>query len=386
MNKVTSNRRPAILCVANWKSDVGYAWWLMESYWVKISEMYAKQYDTLLAYPEINSVPEAIEHSDITYFQHTFRATSFDDIKRNIALIKKYNIKVLYLSDYGVSSPAFALYRMAGVEKIIVHDHTPGLRSKATGLKKQLKKIKANLPLLRADAAFGATSFVTRRLTETACFDASRCYTVQNGILPFNATATSKDRWHQLVGDTNAKVIVTAARANRYKGIDFALKTIANLVHTHNQINIVYLLCGDGPDLEGFKQQAKALNIEAYCRFPGRVNNASELLGYCYVGFQPAQGEVGYSLSILEYMYAGLPVIVPDNVSVCEATENNKTGAIYPSADDELAAKAIAGYLDNTDRQQQHGAMAKQTVEQCFTLQATHQALADALTSVVGRQ
>ncbi|QPG06394.1 glycosyltransferase family 4 protein [Salinimonas marina] len=380
-----NSAKPAILCVANWKSDVGYAWWLMESYWVKISELYADKYTTLLAYPEINAVPEAIENSDIHYFQHSFRASSVGDIRRNMALIKKHNIKVLYLSDYGVSAPDYALYRTAGVEKIIVHDHTPGLRTKASGIKKLLKKVKANLPLMRADAAFGATGFVTRRLTDTACFDASRCYTVQNGILPFNPTATPENRWQQLVGNTGARVIVTAARANRYKGIDFALQVVAELVHTHKQTDIIYLLCGDGPDLEAFREQAASLGIESYCRFPGRVDNASQLLGYCYLGFQPAQGEVGYSLSILEYMYAGLPVVVPDNKSVCEATANNKTGTIYPQGNVKLAADAIAGYLDNPASQQRQGAAAKQTVEQQYTLHATHNALAHAFTSVVGR-
>lgn len=375
---------PGILCVANWKSDVGYAWWLMESYWVKISELYAGRYQTYLAYPEINTVPEAITHSDIQYFAHTFAVNSLADIKQNLALIRRYNIQVLYLSDYGVSSLVYALYRLAGVKKIIVHDHTPGLRTTAGGVKKVLKTVKANFPLLSADAAFGATAFVTQRLQKTACFTANRCFTVQNGIRPFTPAANAAARIAAIGAKLPDKLIVTAARANAYKGIGFAIEVMAHLVHKLQATGFKYVLFGDGPDLESFRQQASQAAVQDYCLFPGRIDNASELLAQCYLGFQPAQGEVGYSLSILEYMYAGLPVIVPDNPSVCEATEDGKTGAIYPKEDVEAAAHAIHTYLNDPARQARHGAQATQTVAQQYTLQATHSALAHALQQVIG--
>lgn len=381
---MSSKKKPGILCVANWKSDVGYAWWLMESYWVRISEVFKDSHTTFLAYPEINAVPQHIEDSEIRYFQHTFRPERFSDIRRNTALIKKHNIQVLYLSDYGVSSIAYAMYRAAGVKKIIVHDHTPGLRTKATGLKRHLKTIKANFPLARADAAFGATSFVTRRLTETACFSAARCYTIQNGILPFECAPPDDGRLRRLFSGSRNKVIVTAARANKYKGIDFALEVIAELVHSHHITDISYLLCGDGPDLENFRQQAKSLDITQYCHFPGRIDKASEIFCHCYLGFQPAKGEVGYSLSILEYMYAGLPVIVPNNPSVCEATDDGENGAVYEENNVKSAAASIANYLNNPSSQALHGAKAKEKVERLYTLESAHRAFEQSIKKVVG--
>ena len=385
MKKVTASNLPAILCVANWKSDVGYAWWLMESYWVKISELYADKYTTLLAYPEINAVPEAIENSDIHYFQHTFRTTSFSDIKHNMALIRKYNIKVLYLSDYGVSAPAYAFYRLAGVEKIIVHDHTPGLRTKASGVKKLLKKGKANLPFMRADAAFGATEFVTSRLINTSCFSSSRCYTIQNGIVPFEVAAEHEQDTPAFFPADDKRVIVTAARANKYKGIEFALKVMAELVDQRGRRDVSYMLFGDGPDLEEFKALAEQLSISAYCYFPGRVDNAKNWFSRCYLGFQPSRGEVGYSLSILEYMYARLPVLVPDNPSVSEATSNGKNGAVYEEDDVQSAVNAIENYLNNPDVQKTHGEAAHKMVQRQYTLSSTHMAFSQAVQKVIGK-
>ena len=184
-------------------------------------------------------------------------------------------------------------------------------------------------------------------------------------------------------GPEDINLIVTAARANSYKGIDFALDVIAILVEKNCFDRFGYILFGDGPDLERFKRKAKELAIEDYCFFPGRVNNASELLGNCSVGFQPSSGEVGYSLSILEYMYAGLPVVVPDNPSVCNATEDGRTGAVYVEGDVTSAADAIGKYLSSSIVRSQHGNKAKAKVEEKYTLDRTHKALIDAIKAVI---
>ena len=388
-----SDQPQGILCVANWKSDVGYAWWLMESYWAKICEHFSPRYRVHLAYPEINTVPQVIEASAITCHLHAFAGNSWADIKRNIVFIKQHNIKVLYLSDYGVSSMAFAMYRLAGVRYIISHDHTPGLRTVASGAKKWLKTIKANFPLMSVDAGFGATEFVARRLHETSCLKQSKCFAIKNGIKVADSAETAekkaKESAHTAVANpvigqfSGRRVIVTAARANRYKGIDFALKVIAELVVNRGYTDIVYLLCGDGPDLQEFQQQSISLGIEANCIFAGRVEGVTQVFKHCYLGFQPSQGEVGYSLSILEYMYEYLPVIVPGNRSVCEATEQGVTGAIYTDREVDSAADAIALYLDDPALQQQHGMQAHKKVVSEYTLAATHQSLIKAMEKVI---
>ena len=55
--------QPAILLVANWDADVGYAWWLIETFWLKISESFSENYKCYLAYPSNSKTPEAIKNS-----------------------------------------------------------------------------------------------------------------------------------------------------------------------------------------------------------------------------------------------------------------------------------------------------------------------------------
>lgn len=51
----------AILLVANFSSDVGYAWWLMENFWVTIARHYhGHGKRSILIYPRISAVPKAV--------------------------------------------------------------------------------------------------------------------------------------------------------------------------------------------------------------------------------------------------------------------------------------------------------------------------------------
>ncbi len=384
---MSSVAKPKILCVANWQSDVGYAWWLMESYWVKISETFEPKYETWIAYPTINTIPEEIEESSIKCKRHNFAATTVSSVLQNVQFIRKNNIKILYLSDYGVARFQYFLYRLAGIRKIIVHDHSPGLRTKPKGIKRFLKKLYVNSRFTRVDAAFGATSFVTQRTLDTSCFAEKRCFTVPNGIRLINSSNLVSPLQAQMekAALSNKTIIVTASRANRYKGVFFALDVIHQLVKKDGFSNIFYLFCGDGPDLEAMVAHAEKLGITEYCSFPGRVNNVRSLYSCCDIGFQPSQGEVGYSLSILEYMIEGLPVIVPDNKSVCSATEDGNTGKIYKENDISSACDAFRFYLTQPEKLASNGKSARHTVEADYTLEKTHAALVLALKKIINQ-
>ncbi|MCK4709513.1 MAG: glycosyltransferase, partial [Gammaproteobacteria bacterium] len=61
-----------------------------------------------------------------------------------------------------------------------------------------------------------------------------------------------------------------------------------------------------------------------------------------------SKGEVGYSLSILEYMSAGLATIVPDNPSTCLATRDSETGLTYPHGNIKAACESIKQCFSST--------------------------------------
>lgn len=377
-------RSASILLVANWDSDVGYAWWLMESYWAAIAHHYADQYRILLAYPSISTVPTVIKNAPIECHRINFRDTDAASLRAQAAFIKQHKVKALYLSDGPMVSLAYALYRLSGVRHIINHDHTPGERCPPAGWKLALKKLLNRFPGCYADGVFAATEYVRQRHLSVTAIPEQRCFTVQNG-LPEAGEIAACDLTQQFGIPDDRCVVVTTGRANRYKGIDFAIRVVAQTIHQHHQTKLHYLFCGDGPDLEAFRAEVESLGIADHVSMPGRLNNIPEVLKAADCAFHPSSGEVGYSMSILEYMQASLPVLVPDNPSVCGATRHEIDGLHYRERDESAAAEALNQLVNDPELRSRYGSEAQQRVNSEFSLARGHRQLLAGMDAVIKR-
>ena len=243
-----------VLLVANWDSNVGYAWWLMESFWAVIANNFPS-YQCHLAYPSISEIPEAISNAPITTHHLDFRELNSHSFIEQLRFLKQHNIKVIYYSDKPSWALRYWLYRLAGVHSIIVHDHTPGLRSPATGFKKLFKTLIHRVPGLAADGMIATTDFVRQRHIQVNCIPPHKCHVATNGIPELTDTSVA-DPYALYDIPASRKILVMTGRANQYKGIGFILDCIATLIKNGNTPDLHFLFLGDGPDLEHFREQA----------------------------------------------------------------------------------------------------------------------------------
>jgi glycosyltransferase involved in cell wall biosynthesis len=373
---------PGLLLVANWESSVGYAWWLMESYWTTIARQYGEKYMIHLAYPLIQTIPTAILETKIECHETNFRGKNLTMLANQCQFIKRHNIKTIYFSDAPSWQLRYLIYRLCGVKKIIVHDHTPGNRLASTGLKKIFKTAIHRFPWIRANAMIATTKFVQNRHLHVNCFPPQDCHVVTNGIPDATDYRDINVRKRYQIPKNNLLMVMTG-RANRYKGVDFALTCLASVIHNKLKDNIHFLFLGDGPDLDDFRDHALRLNITNYTTLPGKVNNVPSILKNCDFAFHPSRGEVGYSLSILEYMQNGLPVIVPNNPSVCGATVNGETGITYQEDSIEEASAAIVTLLEDHNLRKEMGLKARTHQQKHFDLENSHRELLHILSKVI---
>lgn len=369
--KRSSSKKPALLLVANWDSDVGYAWWLIESYWVELAKRYHEYYSPILAYPSISKIPDKIVQAPVAVKTANFSSFS-RGLFGQLMFLSRNNVTAIYFSDKPARHFAYLLFRLFGVRKIIVHDHTPGLRTLPGKWKRWAKRIVWAVPGIKADVCIGATEFVRQRFIDIACVPASRCHAVTNGI-PISLPPIKSIHEHFSVS-VDRKIIVTAARANRYKGGFFALDVLAELIRLGVR-NWHYIYMGDGPDLASLKEHRDKLGLSEYVTFPGKIDDIRSLMQSSYMAFHPSNGEVGYSLSILEYMLCGLPVVVPDNPSVCAATSPKIDGEVYSEFDLKDAAAKIKELLLDTEKASLFGKNARSRVEQTYSLDRSHKSL-----------
>jgi len=159
--------QPTLLLVANYDSGVGYAWWLMESYWVRLAQAYAPSHGVMLAYPSISKLPASIAAAPLRPEVCDFSGTDPASVLRQAKFVMATKVKTVYFTDQSVLHWRYLVLRLAGVRTIIVHDHTPGMRARPSGLKRLLKRFIYGLPWVTGDAVIGATDFVRMRHIES---------------------------------------------------------------------------------------------------------------------------------------------------------------------------------------------------------------------------
>jgi glycosyltransferase involved in cell wall biosynthesis len=366
---IPPRKKPSLLLVANWDSGVGYAWWLMESFWAALARRYAADNTVILAYPSISTIPDAIKQSPLSVVTQEIGKSLIDECR----FIRRNAVKVIYFSDRANYSLRYLAYRLFGVKLIIVHDHSPGRRPAAQGLRRRLKSLLHRIPGLSANGCIGASDYLKQRLVEAGCIPQERCHSAPNG-LPERALQRAS---HSIRADLgipdNKPLMVMTGRANRYKNVSFVLACMNRL--TKAGYHLHFLFCGDGPDLEHFLDESRSLGITRHVTFAGRRSDIASILPQCNFAVHPSHGEVGYSLSILEYMQAGLPVIVPDNPSVCGATRHMETGMIYSENDAAALDAAVIWLLSHTAESAAMGINARSVVANEYNLSRTHNAL-----------
>lgn len=356
----------SILLVSNYKSDVGYAWWLMENFWATISLNFP-DYNSILIYPEINDIPLSIQNTSIRVIQHDFSDFNFSAILNLKKLITTNNIEVVYLTDRSYYHFSYFLLRVWGVRVIIMHDHMPGERTKITLFKKLIKKSIHFFSIFSCNYYIAVSSFVKSRLVNVSCISSRKCYVVHNGIKIFDI---QNDYYahHNFNLPINAKIVVTTGRATYYKGVDLILKVAFEILVTKKYDNLFFLHIGSGPDLSEFKILANQYGIERQFIFAGFRNDVTKILPSCDIAIQMSQGEA-FSLSILEYLCAGLPTLAPDNCGNPEAIEHGVTGFLFTPGDLSGVVDKICFLLDNPEHARSIGFAARKSVEEKFSIE-----------------
>ncbi len=372
----------AMLLVANYSSSVGYAWWLMESFWVKLAERYASRFRVLVAFPSIDGLSDALQHAPLAPLVMDFTRRDRRSVLRQLRFVSRHRVRVMYFTDQSAVDWRYAAFRACGVRHVVVHDHTPGNRDIPTGIRRLAKAALHRMPFAVVDAMLGATAFVTDRHLRVNCLPRERCFTVSNGIP--EAEVLREVSPHERFGiPAHQQILVTLGRANQVKSLETALEAVSILRHERGRDDVCLLICGDGPALPDLQTLATRLKVDDVVRFAGRQERVREFLGGCSIGLHPSTTEVGYSLSILEMMQAGLPVIVTDDPSVRGATTDRINGMLAPARDSRIWADRVGELLDSPSLRARLGSAARKSVQSFFRLSGTHNALVTAFDCIV---
>ncbi|WP_299461657.1 glycosyltransferase [uncultured Gimesia sp.] len=168
-------------------------------------------------------------------------------------------------------------------------------------------------------------------------------------------------------GPADAMTAITVSRLSPEKDLMTMLEAVKIVVNTIPHFRL--MIVGNGPERERLEQKSAALQLESHLQFLGERNDIPQLLSQA--GFYVSSSLTeGISLTLLEAMSVGLPVVTTSVGGNPEIVQEPNTGLLVPSANPAKLAAAIIQMCDQQADWQQMGQQARARVEQHFNIRS----------------
>ena len=188
-----------------------------------------------------------------------------------------------------------------------------------------------------------------------------RIHIIYNGLELERFRIVAADlRNHQrkLWGIAENEILVgSVANLRAIKNIDFLIRSAAVLCREFPRLRFVVV--GEGPEQDKLQGLIDSLGISGRFLLAGRFPDVLPCLAAFDIAVLCSLSE-SFSNSIIEYMAAGLPVIVSDVGGNNEAVEHEKTGFLYGVGDDMAFQNFVRRLINDRNLVAQLGKQARE--------------------------
>jgi glycosyltransferase involved in cell wall biosynthesis len=230
--------------------------------------------------------------------------------------------------------------------------------------------------------------FVSRSVRDT--FDAAgfgmspdRAVVIYNGIAPAPSSA-ARDAVRHRLGLRNGQLLVGAiGNVRPAKGYDVLLEAAARVAAQVPDVRFV--IAGDTahPDYEGVCRRRAVLGLEGTVEFLGFRDDVEDLLSALDVLVSTSRSE-GFSLSTVQAMAAGVPVVATRSGGPEEILEDGRTGVLVTNGSAEAVARGIERVYGDAGFAARLAAEGRVEVARRFSLRRMVLAYEDLYSAVLG--
>lgn len=245
---------------------------------------------------------------------------------KSLAIIKREKIDILHCQGFLSSFLGFCLAKLTGIPYVTTVQR---LETKSNPLK--------NFIYRNASVCIAASRAISDNFKAVGVKNVE---IIPNGIDLARFKDLNRDDARKSLGLNNEFVIMTVARLEKVKGINYLIRAMA--AEDLRKINYKLLIIGEGSEGKVLRELVKGLNLGERVAFLGEVSN-DKIPGYlaaadCFV--LPSLKE-GFGIVVLEAQAAGLPVVASRVGGILDLIEDGKTGLLVASADAGQVAAAI---------------------------------------------
>lgn len=264
---------------------------------------------------------------------------------RLLRFLRRENIEIMHCHLFISSLLGAGVARMAGVGTVLETCHGPEVWRMGKGLRgsfwvdRQVGRL--------VDKYIAVSHAAERHLVANKRVPKNKIRVIHNGrdldrFAPGNERRRAATRAALGLGDE--PVILTMARLDEQKGHRHLIDAIAILAP--RRLKLVTLFAGDGPLEQSLRAQCAALGLTDRVRFLGYRRDVPELLEAADLIVLPSLYE-GLSLSTIEALAAGRPMVATAVDGTPEVVIHERTGLLVPPANPVAMAAAIERLLDD---------------------------------------
>ena len=158
---------------------------------------------------------------------------------------------------------------------------------------------------------------------------------------------------------------ISVARLSPEKDIETLLRATSLVIKSHPDFRLK--LIGDGPERERLHSLREQLALGSHVEFLGERHDVPSLLSSAGFFVSSSRSE-GISLTLLEAMAVGLPIVATDVGGNPEIILDGQTGRLVPSKSPETLAAAMCDMLADPTLWNLYGTLGRQRVEDQFNI------------------
>lgn len=366
-------RMPGILLASNFSNRTGYAWNnIHRLFEVLAQEFQSHGYAVWVSFHELEPPVELGDDGAVDGFiEFHSRPSGLRELPAWLAKIRRLGIRIAYFTDHPSAHHRYALLRLAGVRRIIVHNRIsvadPRPVQPERGLRGALKWLSARLPFFSADRTYAVSDFVRDRLVYKARVPARRVLTILNGV--------DLERFspaHRVSSDSTVSVFC-GGRASPHKGIDVLIEAAARLRERDGFPAFRLRYAGDGPELASLKQKARDLGLGESFQFLGRVESTASLVREADIVVVPSTWGDACPSTISEALACGKALVATRVGGVPEQVGDPPAALLVEPNDAAALAEAIASLVLDPGRRARLETAARARAEAALDQRRYHQ-------------
>lgn len=296
-----------------------------------------------------------------------YAINTYDAVRQAIV---KNEIELVLAFDLGFPCPLIKLIKDSGIKCLIAY-WGASMSSINSGLKLKLKQLEYHLTKNKPDKFIFESEAMRRTATHGRGVSSSATQVINLGVDIFKFYPDyGKDNYVNNILNIPAerKVVFYSGHMEERKGVRVIVKSALHLVDELNFKNIHFVICGNkNNEAKVYESLLEHSEARDHVTFAGYRSDIPDLMRSSHVGVIASTGWDSFTMSSIEMMSSGLPMIVSNLQGLSETIEDGVNGFLLPPGNHIALAERLIEIANNTSLANQFSNASRKRAEMLFS-------------------